>query len=274
MLLYAKSKVSTCPFDLCSSSSSAGVDHVVTAWCVDKQLRLAVMNGHRARVTGVTYIPQHGQFATCSFDKTVRLWDADNFTPVAEVGTDKAAARGGGRRVRLKKGINSCFGLRAPCWEFLRRARSVQPCIRMRSPTVTLAPSTCVLHTMQMKRRSPVKFVESRGDLVLCITLEVEAHVSRIFPGPSTTSVHQPDRSVWRQIAGFIMRATIVSWVLCLLVHKTHACRLDGTYNLHLDQGRLYVEIAARYLVMLGKNCDHPVCCAHPHCFCLREKNA
>lgn len=31
---------------------------------------------------------------------------------------------------------------------------------------------------MQMKRRSPVKFVESRGDLVLCITLEVEAHVS------------------------------------------------------------------------------------------------
>lgn len=58
----------------------------MTAWCVDKQLRLAVMQGHRARVTGVTYIPQHGQFATCSFDKTVRLWDADHFKPVAEVG--------------------------------------------------------------------------------------------------------------------------------------------------------------------------------------------
>lgn len=67
---------------------------MVTAWCVDKQLRLAVMQGHRARVTGVTYIPQHGQFATCSFDKTVRLWDADKFTPVAEVGgTHKAAVR-------------------------------------------------------------------------------------------------------------------------------------------------------------------------------------
>ncbi|CBJ32836.1 conserved unknown protein [Ectocarpus siliculosus] len=64
---------------------SAGVNHEVTAWCVDKQLRLAVMQGHRARVTGVTYIPQHGQFATCAFDKTVRLWDADHFSPVAEV---------------------------------------------------------------------------------------------------------------------------------------------------------------------------------------------
>lgn len=82
-----------CAFDLCSSSSSAGVDHVVTAWCVDKQLRLAVMQGHRARVTGVTYIPQHGQFATSSFDKTVRLWDADHFTPVAEVGAHILAAK-------------------------------------------------------------------------------------------------------------------------------------------------------------------------------------
>ncbi|CAN0064563.1 unnamed protein product, partial [Ectocarpus sp. 12 AP-2014] len=91
---------------------SAGVDHEVTAWCVDKQLRLAVMQGHRARVTGVTYIPQHGQFATCAFDKTVRLWDADHFSAVAEI-----------------------------------------------------------------KRRSPVKFVDARGDLVLCITLEIEAHV-------------------------------------------------------------------------------------------------
>ncbi|CAM9322343.1 unnamed protein product, partial [Hapterophycus canaliculatus] len=91
---------------------SAGVDHVVTAWCVDKQLRLAVMQGHRARVTGVTYIPQHGQFATCSFDKTVRLWGANHFKPIVE-----------------------------------------------------------------MKRRSPIKHVESRGDLILCITLEVEAHV-------------------------------------------------------------------------------------------------
>jgi len=31
---------------------------------------------------------------------------------------------------------------------------------------------------LQMKRRSPIKFVDSRGDFVLCITLEVEAHVS------------------------------------------------------------------------------------------------
>lgn len=69
---------------------------MVTAWCVDKQLRLAVMHGHRARVTGVTYIPQHGQFATCAFDKTVRLWDADHFTPVAEVGTHKVASWLGG----------------------------------------------------------------------------------------------------------------------------------------------------------------------------------
>lgn len=36
---------------------------------------------------------------------------------------------------------------------------------------------------LQMKRRSPVKLVESRGDLVLCITLEVEAHVSITVPG-------------------------------------------------------------------------------------------
>lgn len=64
----------------------AGVDHVLTTWCVDKQLRLAVIQGHRARVTGVTYLVQHGQFATSSFDKTVRLWDADRFKPIAEVG--------------------------------------------------------------------------------------------------------------------------------------------------------------------------------------------
>lgn len=64
----------------------AGVDHVVTAWCVNKQLRLAVMHGHRERVTEVTYIPQHGLLATCAFDKTVKLWDADNFKAVAEVG--------------------------------------------------------------------------------------------------------------------------------------------------------------------------------------------
>ena len=45
------------------------------------------MHGHCARVTGVTYIPQHGLLATCAFDKTVKLWDADNFKSVAEVGT-------------------------------------------------------------------------------------------------------------------------------------------------------------------------------------------
>lgn len=37
---------------------------------------------------------------------------------------------------------------------------------------------------VQMKRRSPVKFVDSRGDLVLCITLEVEAHVSETVSFP------------------------------------------------------------------------------------------
>jgi len=80
------------PYFMFFFPSPAGVDHAVTAWCVERQMRLAVMQGHRARVTGVTYIPQHGQFATCAFDKTVRLWDAENFTSVAEVGANQPAS--------------------------------------------------------------------------------------------------------------------------------------------------------------------------------------
>lgn len=70
------------------------MDHVVTAWCVDNQRRLAVMHGHCARVTGVNYLAQHGQFATCSFDKTVKLWDADRFTSVGEVRQKPRRSRG------------------------------------------------------------------------------------------------------------------------------------------------------------------------------------
>lgn len=52
-------------------------------------------------------------------------------------------------------------------------------------PSKHTVTSAYTVHTMQMKRRSPIKFVDSRGDLVLCITLEVEAHVSRTVPGPA-----------------------------------------------------------------------------------------
>lgn len=34
---------------------SARVDHVVTAWSANKQLRLVIMHGRRERVTGVMY---------------------------------------------------------------------------------------------------------------------------------------------------------------------------------------------------------------------------
>ena len=40
-----------------------------------------------------------------------------------------------------------------------------------------LSHAITVRSSVQMKRRSPVKSIKCRGDLILCVTLEVEAHV-------------------------------------------------------------------------------------------------
>lgn len=198
----------------------------MTAWCVDKQLRLAVMQGHRARVTGVAYIPQHGQFATCSFDKTVRLWDADRFKPIVEVRTQRCLPWGlqkkdllqgvrmqapiffvhrwrnrNGRWRSLKGPIVARDAHRMIVVQSLSTTRVVDSVVQSQHGSVSkmtgrlrsdrtifftqvchpFAPVSCVrLTRTQMKRRSPIKHVESRGDLILCVTLEVEAHVSGI----------------------------------------------------------------------------------------------
>ncbi|PKI43548.1 hypothetical protein CRG98_036040 [Punica granatum] len=78
------SKASTSKVVCCHFSSdgkllaSAGHDKKAVLWYTDTLTPKATLEGHASMITDVRFSPGMPLLATSSFDKTVRVWDADN----------------------------------------------------------------------------------------------------------------------------------------------------------------------------------------------------
>jgi WD40 repeat protein len=55
----------------------------VVLWCTDSLKPKSSLEEHSFLITDVRFSPSMSRLATSSFDKTVRVWDADNVYPLA-----------------------------------------------------------------------------------------------------------------------------------------------------------------------------------------------
>ncbi|ONM41125.1 Transcriptional corepressor LEUNIG [Zea mays] len=58
--------------------ATGGHDKKVTLWCTDSLKPKSFLEEHSFLITDVRFSPSMSRLATSSFDKTVRVWDADN----------------------------------------------------------------------------------------------------------------------------------------------------------------------------------------------------
>ncbi|KAF3531764.1 hypothetical protein DY000_02036789 [Brassica cretica] len=73
------SKVTCCHFSLDGKMlASAGHDKKAVIWHTDTMKPKTTLEEHTAMITDVRFSPNLPRLATSSFDKTVRVWDADN----------------------------------------------------------------------------------------------------------------------------------------------------------------------------------------------------
>ncbi|KAL0726482.1 hypothetical protein Bca4012_022575 [Brassica carinata] len=73
------SKVTCCHFSLDGKMlASAGHDKKAVLWHTDTMKPKTTLEEHTAMITDVRFSPNLPRLATSSFDKTVRVWDADN----------------------------------------------------------------------------------------------------------------------------------------------------------------------------------------------------
>ncbi|CAO2170583.1 unnamed protein product [Urochloa humidicola] len=80
----AKASASTKKVVCCHLSSdgkllaTGGHDKKVVLWCTEPLQPRSSLEGHSFLITDVRFSPSMSRLATSSFDKTVRVWDADN----------------------------------------------------------------------------------------------------------------------------------------------------------------------------------------------------
>ncbi|AQK96467.1 Transcriptional corepressor LEUNIG [Zea mays] len=80
----AKARASTAKVVCCHFSAdgkllaTGGHDKKVTLWCTDSLNPKSYLEEHSFLITDVRFSPSMSRLATSSFDKTVRVWDADN----------------------------------------------------------------------------------------------------------------------------------------------------------------------------------------------------
>lgn len=52
----------------------------IELWDIEKRVRVAEIKGHNARVSAISFNDVHNQIATSSWDKTIKLWNRNDFT--------------------------------------------------------------------------------------------------------------------------------------------------------------------------------------------------
>eukprot|EP00756_Hemistasia_phaeocysticola_P017093 Hpha_TRINITY_DN15517_c2_g5::TRINITY_DN15517_c2_g5_i3::g.107171::m.107171 len=69
---------------------SCGLDNNVCVWNVSSGGLVATLKGHEGCVTGIALFPGAAKAVTCSFDKTLRVWDLTGKKEVLKIDNDRA----------------------------------------------------------------------------------------------------------------------------------------------------------------------------------------